>query len=195
MVMQNKKMLLVVAGLVIAPSMYANTQKKKTNIGSSIKKDVNTNINVGSVAKDAKVDLKIRCVDSSAAIGNSEEGKKIAQEFESKRKDLMDGIKQKEQKLVQATNELKSKMSTLSESARNDEQKKLVSLERNYKNALQEAEESLKLEMQQKTEYLSRKFNDSVREIAQADKVDLLVDARGQILYASEKSDYTLKIS
>lgn len=199
MAISKKYLLLTSAGLLVGGVSISlvKTAAKKDVAPVAEKNVVQKNVDVVDIAHsfEGKADIKIRYVDTFAAMRESEEGVKISKELDVKRQELAKGIEAQDKGLAQAMTDYRNKASMLSETARGKEEQKLAKMKREYENTVKESEEEYKLVMQQKTEQLGRKADSAIAKIAQADKLDAVVDKMtGRVIYTSDKADYTAKL-
>jgi outer membrane protein len=203
MAINKKSFAVITAGLLVSITGVSLVRTAVRNDAKPVAKEekktnVATNIDVVDVMHsfEGKTDLKIRYIDTFAAMRESEEGIKISKELDQKRKELAKNIENQEKKLTQAMTDYRSKASMLSDNARSKEEQKLAKMKREYENMVKESEEELKLVMQQKTEQLGRQVDKAVAKVAQEDKLDAVIDRMsGRVIYASAKGDYTAKIT
>lgn len=195
--MKMFKKSLVILGLGVCVS-FVGVSLIKTDTKKSEQAVAATNLDVTDVVKvfEGKSDLKIRYIDTFAAMRESKEGALVSKELEEKRKELAKGIEAEEKRLTQAMTEYRGKASMLSDTARNKEEQKLTTMKRDYESMVQKSEEMLKLVMQQKTEQLAKQVDKAVAKIAKAEALDAVIDRMsGRVIYASPAGDYTMKIT
>lgn len=146
--------------------------------------------------KGKTVDLKIRFVNSSELMRETEEGQKISAELQQKYKELAEEIQDLNRKLETTATEFKKKEVMLSDSAKETEQKKLMKMKRELEVKAQEAEEEYKLAAQKATERISKEIIDVVEEIAKTDGLDAIIDRdSGRALYVADaNANYTAKV-
>lgn len=146
--------------------------------------------------KGKDVDLKIRFVNSTELMRDTEEGKKISKELQGIYKKLAEEVQELNKKLETSAAEYKKRESMLSESAKESEQKKLSRMKRELDVKAQEAEEEYKSEAQKATERISKEIIEVAEEVAKADELDALIDKdSGRALYVADEINYTSKLS
>ena len=192
--MQKKITLLALVtvglGLTGITLLVGKTEEKKDQVSgpTSVVKSPNTAIDASSLVSGPS-DLKIRYIDTWAAMRDSKEGIEVAKEIEKERLELARGLEAEEKKLTQAANEFKSKSSTMSDTARTKEEQRLRKMDLDLKNKLQESEETLKLSMQQKTERLAKEVDEAVAKIAMRADLDAVLDMySGRVVYLKKGS-------
>jgi Skp family chaperone for outer membrane proteins len=145
------------------------------------------------VADVAKLqDLNIRTVNIVDIMRDSEEGKKVSVELEQLRKDLTNEFETAQKEYIRDTEELKTKIATLSPEARKQSEERLIAKRRDIENQAQKAEDKLKYTMQNVSERLTIKAQSVIEKYAEENKLDLVLDtASGRALYSSAKVDIT----
>jgi len=143
----------------------------------------------GTVMAD---DLKIRFIDTFAAMRESTEGTKVAENIEKKRESIAKQLEADGKKLEAADKEVRAKMSTMSKEAINKEEARITKMKRDLENKVRDGEETLKLEMQQATETLAHKVEKAVDVYAKKENPDAIIDkTTGRVVYTSGKADIT----
>jgi Skp family chaperone for outer membrane proteins len=151
---------------------------------------VESKLNTPSVK--ATTDLKIRFIDTFAAMRESTEGVKVADTIEKQRDGIAKQIEANGKKLEARDKEVRAKMSTMSKEALNKEEVALTKMKRDLENQVRDGEETLKLSMQQATENLARKVEKAVDAYAKAEQPDAIIDkTTGRVVYTSGKADIT----
>lgn len=209
--MKRQTLALAVFGIALmAPVAHAKVEKDKkakpapTTKPASTKKpdltkDLNTQVTTRGVTVDkvlgsnkAKVDLKVRYINTMEAMQKSEAGKKASEKIEKRRLKLTNDIKAKETELKKSIEEYESKQTMLSKDAREKTETRIMNLKRDYENAAKAAEEDLKIAMQRATEELSIEVEKQVAKIAQESNLDVVADLyTGRTVYASKKAMIT----
>jgi Skp family chaperone for outer membrane proteins len=137
-------------------------------------------------------DLKIRFIDTFAAMRESTEGTKVADTIEKKREGIAKQLDADGKKLEAADKEVRAKMSTMSKEAINKEEARLTKMQRDLKAKVDDGQETLKLDMQQATERLAHEVEKAVDVYAKAEKPDAIIDkTTGRVVYTSGKADIT----
>lgn len=146
----------------------------------------------GSLVAAETCDVKIRFIDTFAAMRESTEGAKVAETIEKKREGIAKQLEADGKKLEAADKEVRAKMSTLSKEAINKEEARLTKMKRDLENKVRDGEETLKLDMQQATENLAHKVEKAVDAYAKTEKPDAIIDkTTGRVVYTSGKADIT----
>lgn len=157
-------------------------------------KDVQSK-NITNLIADGKTDLKIRFVESFDTMRQCEQGVECGKTLEKTREQLSKAIQEDEQKITQKMTEFQSKASTLSASARENEEKKLRKMKTEYDTKLQESEYEMKLAMQKTTEELAQDMEKAVVEVAKKEKLDAVVDTvTGRVLYVNPSLNITQSV-
>jgi Skp family chaperone for outer membrane proteins len=134
-------------------------------------------------------------VDPYAIMQESTEGRKVAQLLESKRKNFSDEINRRGKKLEQEVNEYRAKQTTMSESARAQEEQRLAKAERDYKGYIEECEQEFKVTVAQQTESFSKKLEESAEKIGRENNLYAIVDrTNGRPFYVAKDADFTDKM-
>ncbi len=145
--------------------------------------------------KGKDVNLKIRFINSTELMRETEEGQKIAQELQSKYKELAEEVQELNKKLETAAAEFKKKESMMSDTAKEAEQKKIMKMKRELEVKAQEAEEEYKLAAQKATERISKEIIDVAEEVAKADGLDAIIDKdSGRAVYVADSANYSDKL-
>jgi len=146
----------------------------------------------GSLVAAETCDLKIRFIDTFAAMRESNEGAKVAETIEKKREGIAKQLDADGKKLEAKDKEVRSKMSTMSKEALNKEEAVVTKMQRDLKAKVEDSQETLKLDMQQATENLAHKVEKAVDAYAKAEKPDAIIDkTTGRVVYTSGKADIT----
>lgn len=184
MIMMNKKNLgLVAVSFALVGSLAAEQMQKNVQPAAS------------SHAK-AKKDMTVEYVDALAAMRESDEGKRITSEIETKRRKMAEELQKIEKQLMQSAKATQEKWSTMSEEAREKTQREMAKAERDYKMKAQEYEEELQREMQKATEKLSKELDEAVAQYAQESKIDVVIDrVTGRVVYSVVDQEPTQKIT
>lgn len=146
----------------------------------------------GSVIAADTSDIKIRFIDTFAAMRESTEGIKVADSIEKKREGIAKQLEADGKKLEAKDKEVRAKMSTMSKEALNKEEATMTKMKRDLENKVRDGEETLKLDMQQATENLAHKVEKAVDAYAKIEKPDAIIDkTTGRVVYTSGKADIT----
>jgi len=137
-------------------------------------------------------ELKIRFIDTFAAMRESTEGVKIAETIEKQRESIAKQLEADGKKLEVKDKEVRAKMSTMSKEALNKEEATMTKMKRDLENKVRDGEETLKLAMQQATESLAHKVEKAVDAYAKTEQPDAIIDkTTGRVVYTSGKADIT----
>jgi Skp family chaperone for outer membrane proteins len=146
----------------------------------------------GTMLAAETCDLKIRFIDTFAAMRESTEGAKVADTIENKREGIAKKLDADGKKLEAKDKEVRAKGSTMSEAALKKEQAEMAQMQRALKANVEEGQETLKLDMQQATENLAHKVEKAVDAYVKIEKPDAIIDkTTGRVVYTSGKADIT----
>lgn len=146
----------------------------------------------GSLLAAETCDLKIRFIDTFAAMRESNEGAKVAETIEKKREGIAKQLDADGKKLEAKDKEVRAKMSTMSKEALNKEEAVVTKMQRDLKAKVDDGQETLKLDMQQATENLAHKVEKAVDAYVKIEKPDAIIDkTTGRVVYTSGKADIT----
>lgn len=141
-------------------------------------------------------DIKIAVVDTNQLVNKTQQGNEGRNKLEQKQVQLRQDIQREGQKIERASTEYNSKKSTMTDSARKEEETKLLRMRGDYERMVQAFEEELKLLASQEQELLIKAIVESAKEYALANRIDMVIDkASGSVIYSSDKADCTADLA
>jgi Skp family chaperone for outer membrane proteins len=141
-------------------------------------------------------DIKIAVVDTNQLVSKTQQGNEGRNKLEQKQVQLRQDIQREGQKIERASTEYNSKKSTMTDSARKEEETKLLRMRGDYERMVQAFEEELKLLASQEQELLIKAIVESAKEYALANRIDMVIDkASGSVIYSSDKADCTADLA
>ncbi len=135
--------------------------------------------------------VKIGTVDMEKALQSVKKGKDAKARLEKKFKDKKSKIDKEEKELQTAQEEFKKKSVVLSDKAKSEQ---AMALQQKY-GELMQSRQKAQLDMQQEelkeTQPILKGLGDMIEGVAKDAKVDMVVEARAGLLYASDRVDLT----
>jgi Skp family chaperone for outer membrane proteins len=169
----------VASSLVIADQPVARPEQSKMNLTTAVRSDI-----------------KIAVVDTNQLVSKTQQGNEGRNKLEQKQVQLRQDIQREGQKIERASTEYNSKKSTMTDSARKEEETKLLRMRGDYERMVQAFEEELKLLASQEQELLIKAIVESAKEYALANRIDMVIDkASGSVIYSSDKADCTADLA
>jgi len=136
--------------------------------------------------------LDIRVIDTVQVMQQSEEGKKIVQEFEQERQAVAKGLETEQQKLMKEVQDYETRKATLTETASRKQRGDLEEKDATFKRRVANAEAELREKMQERTEAISRSVEASIKQVAAERGADLVLDVMtGRVLHAKDGLNLT----
>lgn len=191
----NKSYVALTIISLIGASLHADSDKKVDPRSDVQEKKVQPTPDMKIEIADA-VSLnpthEIRYVNAMEIIQRSEQGRKMAKEFEQKQMRAAQEFQAQREAAEREFREYTEKKVTLSEAAQRQEEKRLNRKKKDLESRAEELEQDLKVEMAQATERLYKELEMHVERIARAEGIDAVIDTfTGRPIYVAERLNYT----
>jgi len=131
-------------------------------------------------------DLKLRVINTMDVMSNSDAGQDVSKDIEKIRQEKFSQLRESQEAVTQEIKNFQAKAPMLKKEELNKEEIRVSNLQKEHEYKVKAKEEEFKLEVQQKTDEISQKIVDAVKDYAQSQKIDLVLDVRGTVIYASE---------
>lgn len=178
----NKKQSTILAIGSLCLNIYADQPVNSLKQVKSIESTNNSNSFKG----------KVKVVNGYEVAADSNQGKKIKQDFLLKKENAEKELQKIQTELVTANKEFTAKAPTLNEKARRDAEKQLAKQDRDLKEKAQSLKEELETHMYLQTEELGKEFEKIVQQYGKEQDLDLVIDqSSGRPVYVAERLQCT----